>query len=703
MGFSLGGFGRAMYNVTGSFENSQRTFDGTDETINLQSADNLNRRVFGNYRMGWDYDINKNNTLAAGVRFGTRSGKTFQDDFLTQSFTNGVLNGSTLRDVNTNDISNNVDVNFTYTHLYEKPQREFSLMALYSKNNRNNDFESRTLQEDGAPAIDGYKNLNDSYNREITVQADYQTPIGKNQMLELGAKDIMRAAFSDYTYFVDDGAGNYVPSGNTRLTNNLNYDQNIVAGYTSYTISLQKGYSLKAGARYEYTTIDAYTQTEENIEIPEYGVFVPSVNLSKKLKTGTLKAAYNRRIQRPSIQYLNPNIQSSNPVDISAGNPELDPEYTNNYELSYSTFIKGTSLNFSSFIRNTTGAIQRVRTTTDIEGQVLTTYLNIGTENAYGMSIFANVNIGKLSLNGGTDVYYQVLDNNIDAHNEGWIISGRAFGSYKLNKGWALQLFSFYRGNRVQLQGEQGGFGMYSLAIRKDLGQDKRGSIGLGAENFFSPSYKIRSSTSTPTIEQKGLTTLNNLSFRVNFSYRIGKMSVDSRPRRRKSIDNDDLKEGGDGGIDAGDGQQGQGAQGVQGAGVQRAGGFAPAAGNASPGGQPQVQKPALATDPAAVVVAEGTWTYTVESPQGGSGSLVITKGETGYSGTIKNSRSNSEVPLANVTVEGNTLSFDYETRGQGGNTMTVAVKSVINGDTFSGDMSVGQFGTFPIKGTRGQ
>jgi hypothetical protein len=574
-------------------------------------------------------------------------------------------------------------------------------MALYSKNNRNNDFESRTNEVDGVTAFDGYKNLNDSYNREITIQADYQTPIGKNQLLELGGKEIMRSAFSDYTYFVDDGSGSYVPSGNAMLTNNLNYDQNIIAGYTSYTISLQKGYSLKAGARYEYTTIDAYTQTEENIAIPEYGVFVPSVNLSKKLKTGTLKAAYNRRIQRPSIQYLNPNIQSSNPVDISAGNPELDPEYTNNYELSYSTYIKQTSLNFSSFIRNTTGAIQRVRTTTDIEGQVLTTYLNIGTENAYGMSIFANVSIGKLSLNGGTDIFYQVLDNNVDAHNEGWIVSGRAFGSYKLNKGWALQLFSFYRGNRVQLQGDQGGFGMYSLAIRKDLGQDKRGSIGFGAENFFSPSYKIRSSLSTPTIEQKGLTTLNNLSFRVNFSYRIGKMSVDARPRRRKSIDNDDLKEGGSdgGGMDAG-GAEGQQAQGGQTSGAQRTGGFAAGA-TARPGGQTQGQKPALTTDPTAVVVAEGSWTYTVESPQGGAGTLVITKGETGYSGTIKNNRFNTDVPLSDITVEGNALSFSYETRGQGGNTMTVAVKSVISGDNFSGDMSVGQFGTFPIKGTR--
>jgi outer membrane receptor protein involved in Fe transport len=695
MGFSLGGFGRSSYNVTGSFENSQLTNDGTTETLNLQNSDNLGERLFGNYKLGWDYDIDQKNSLAASVRFGARNGKNYQDDFFTQSYTNGVLNSSSLRDVSTADLSNNVDINLTYTHLYDKPQREFSLLALYSKNNRNNDFESRTREEDGVATLNGYKNLNDSYDREMTIQADYQTPIGTNQMVEFGGKDIMRTAVSDYTYFTDDdGDGVYVPSTNSRLSNNLNYDQNVIAGYLSYTLSLQGGYSIKAGTRYEYTTINAYTQTEDNIEIPSYGVMVPSVNVSKKLKTGTLKAAYNRRIQRPSIRFLNPNIQASNPIDISSGNPELDPEYTNNYEVSYSTYIKGTSLNFSSFIRNTTGAIQRVRKTTDVEGQVLTTYENIGTENAYGASIFANVNIGNLTLNGGTDLYYQVLDNGVDAHSEGWTMGGRAFGSYKLGKGWGLQLFSFYRGNSVQLQGTRGGFGMYSLSIKKDI-NEKKGSIGFGAENFFTPSNTVRSTLITPEIQQESIMVMNRLSFRINFSYRIGKMSVDARPRRRKTINNDDLMRGGDGGgmdMDAGGGGEGGAQQPAQ----QRGGRTAPATNPA-----PKKTTDIPVSDPAAEVVAEGTWKYTVESPRGGGGTLNIKKDGESYSGTIINDRSNTEVPLSEVIVQGNGLSFQYETQGQGGNPMVVKVKSVITGDALNGDISIGQFGVFPIKATR--
>lgn len=693
MGFSLGGWGRSMYNINGRFENSQLTTDPQtlNQTLNVQRADTRSRGLFGHYNLGWDYDIDKNNLLAASVRFGARNNISNQDDLLTERYSNETLLQSTLRNVKTNDLSNTVDVSLTYTHLYEKPSKELSIMALYSKNNRNNDFENRTIEENGVSSLSGYKNLNDSYNQEMTLQADYQTPLGKNQILEFGGKDIMRKVYSDFSYFTDNsGSGSYQPSDSIQLTNNLNYNQNILAGYLAYTLSLGKGYSIKAGSRYEYTTVEAYTRTEENIEIPSYGVLVPSINLSKKLtQGGTFKVAYNRRIQRPSIQFLNPNIQSSNQISLSVGNPSLNPEYTNNYELSYSTFIKGTSLNFTSFVRNTTGSIQRVRQTTDVEGQILTTFQNIGTEDAYGLSVFANVNIGKLSINGGSDVYYTVLDNNIDSKNEGFVVSGRLFGSYNIGNGWGIQAFSFARGKQVQLQGSQGGFRMYSLGVKKDL-KDKKGSIGFGAENFLTSEFRIKSELNAPNIEQKGLNVMRNMSFRINFSYRIGKMSVEPRPSRRRSINNDDLKEGGDGG----GGMEG-GAAPAGGGGQQRRGN-APAT---TPAAKPST--PAPAADPAAVVSIEGSWTYKVESPQGGEGDLVIKKENGIYTGYVSNKRFDKETPLSSVALNGNELTYQYETTGQGGASMMVKVRSIVTGDEFSGEMAVGEWGTFPIKGTK--
>ncbi len=709
MGFSLGGFGRANYNVKGSFESNQQTTSSFEPdavfSTNFQRADTRNQGLFGNYTFGWDYDINDKNFITASVRLGARNGKNYQDNL--ETIINEDPASRSLRNVETEDLSNTIDVNFNYTHMYEKPQREFSILGSFSRNNRDNNFENLIEIENGADVSKGFRNVNESFNEEVTIQMDYQTPISTNQMFEFGAKDIVRKAFSEFTYLNDpEGDGTYEPSTSTTLSNNLNYDQNIIAGYSSYTYSTKNNYSIKAGVRYEYTTINAYSQTDSDIDIPAYGALVPSINISKKLSNGkTIKAAYNRRIQRPSIRFLNPNVQGSNPYDITIGNPELSPEYSNNYELSYSTFIKGTNLSFSAFWRNTNNGIQDVRS---VLGNVVadpdtvtTTYKNIGQEDAVGMNIFANVSLGKLSLNGGTDIYYSMLNNNLpidpndpedpnrqsSASNSGWVASYRMFGSYNLSKGWGFQFFGFYRGRQIQLQGTQGGFGIYSLGIKKDF-NNKKGSIGFGAENFFTTAFKIKNEVNSPLVVRSSVTEMRNTSFRINVSYRFGKMSVDAKPKRRRSINNDDLKEGGDGG--SGGGMEGGGQP------QQRNGGgsITPQAGAAS---KPAVLAP---VDSTAKVEIEGVWNYTVESPQGGSGVLTITKEGDTLNGKIKNNQFNKENELSSVALNGNELSFSYEV-SFGGNTMVIQVKAIVTGDDLTGNMAVGSFGTYPINAKR--
>jgi outer membrane receptor protein involved in Fe transport len=695
MGFNLGGFGRANYNNTGRFENTQITKDANGDPMftNIQKADTRNNNLFGRYQLGWDYDIDKKNYLAASVRYGVRNGWGYQDNLTTNRFdvNDNVLN-SELRNTESLDLSGTVDVDLTYTRTFNKPQRELSFLALFSKNNRTNDFENIQYDINNPDdIIEKRKNENKNFNREVTFQVDYQNPIKTNQMIEFGGKEIMRKVSSDFATYIDDGSG-YQLDTDARQSNILDYQQNVTAGYLSYTYNAKSGYSIKAGSRYEHTVIQANLRTETaDLDIPSYGVVVPSLNLSKKLKNNNVvKASYNRRIQRPSIRFLNPSPQGVGTLNVTIGNPSLDPEYTNNYEVSYSTFIKGTSLNFSSFMRNTTGAIQSIR---QANGDTLVTrFRNIGQEDAYGLSVFANVNIGgKLMLNGGGDVYYAVLDNNnpdveLRAGNEGWVANYRVFGSYNLNKGWGFQFFGFYRSRQVQLQGISGGFGMYSVALRKEF-TNKKGSVGFGIENFLTPTLKIKNETETPIISQNSLNTRDMLSFRVNFSYRLGKMSFDNQPRRRrKSISNDDLKDGG------GDGGQFE-TQPTQ----QRGGGQMPS--NFSrPANQTPVAEIKSEND-SIIFEAAGVWAYTIESPQGNNGGiLTIIKNDDSYSGTMKNTR--QETAIKSITVEGNNISFSY-TMNFGGNEVTIDVKAVIDNDDMKGTMSVGQFRTMPMTAKR--
>ncbi len=572
MGFSLGGFGRANYNINGTFDNTQITTNTTDNSkaTNVQNADTRSNGLFGNYQLGWDWDINKNNSIAASVRYGVRNQHNYQDLLWNKRYVGTTLSSQNLRNVDVSDLSGTIDANIDYTHTFKKPQQEFSILTQFSRNNRTNDFLNNNLDPVSQAVLSRLKNNNDSYNQEITVQADYQTPLSKTQLLELGAKGIFRDVNSDYKYYSASSAtAEYVLLNNATASSNVfNYSQNIVASYLSYTASLGKKYTVKVGGRYEYTTIEANFKTgDTKLTIPSYGVLVPSLNLSRKLKgASTLKFAYNRRIQRPSIQFLNPNLNAANPLSISYGNPNLAPEYTNNYELTLNTSLKGTFLTVATFVRNTTGSIESVR---DVKGDTIrTTYQNIGSQDAYGFNAFANVSLSnKLMIGLGGDVYYAKLSNNVqnplyNASNSGWVANYRIFGSYNLGNNWGLQAFGFYRSTQVQLQGFQGGFGIYSLSVKKDF-KDKKGSIGFGAENFFTPNgFKIVNEISSPIIEQKSTTLLRNMNFKINFSYRIGKMSFDAPVKKKKSVSNDDLKDGGSGDNNGGGQQQGGAQQG---------------------------------------------------------------------------------------------------------------------------------------------
>ena len=555
-GFTLGGFGRAGYNIKGDFDNEQTLFDsdGNIQSITNQSASTLTDMLMGRYNLGFDYELNKYNWINASVKFGLFNFNNTQDDRTTRTTDgSGELLNSNLQDMSTANLSNTVDVSLNYIKTFETKGKEFSVLSLYSQNSRVNDFENISKDTDTEDVLSRIKNNNDSYNKEFTVQADYVNPIGDKQIIEFGAKNIMREVTSDYTYYTAQGTNEYQEVTGAGFSNIFDYNQNVTAGYVSYTVDFLKSYSLKAGGRYEYTTISANFEDEVSLDLPSYGVLVPSINISKKLGMGnTVKAAYNRRIQRPSLRFLNPNVDASNPKNISQGNPNLDPEYTDNFEVSYSTFKKGTSLNFSAFMRNTSGSIQQVR---EIIGQdtISSTYQNIGEEDAYGLSVFANIKIGKkFMVNGGVDGYYSVMNNNVsdplyNAKNSGIVLSGRIFGSYKLTDNWAFQFFSFFRGKQVQLQGYQTGFYIYSLSLNRSFNDD-RGSIGIGAENFIGGKMKRTSEISSAYIDQYNTNVMYNMNFKINFSYRFGKLSVGNSRRRGKNVDNNDLKEGGDSG-----------------------------------------------------------------------------------------------------------------------------------------------------------
>ncbi len=540
MGFNLGGWGRANYNIKSLNENVQIGNGVRTE----QTTTGKNGGGFGSYSLGWDYDMNPNSSLSAGARLGTRQQLSSQDLKILKLPTSGssVERSSSFRETDIKDISNTMDFNVDYLRSFGKPSQELSISTQFSRNNRINNFDADLFSDNNTlrELIGTTGNENKSYNQESTLQLDYQTPIGNNQMLEVGGKGILRNVNSDYTYY---SSGEAEPA---REASQLNYDQNVGAGYASYTLSTKSKFTFKAGARYEYTHINA-DQGEQPIHIPAYSNLVPSVNISKSLKGGqVLKLAYNRRLQRPGIQYLNPNVNASNPTNITKGNPQLSPELTDQLELSTSFYKNTFYLGVAAFGRLTNNSIESIRTSES--GIITTTYGNIGHKETYGVNINANITLfKKWQMGGGFDSYYVYLTNNnpnpdLKSTNDGIVASGRFHTNLTLNNGWGIQGFGMLRGRSVELQGSQAGFGFYNLGVKKDF-SNKKGSIGLAMENFLSNRFRMKTEIAAPTFTQSSTNYLYNRGIRVNFSYKFGKMNfTEVKPRRKKSVNNDDQK-----------------------------------------------------------------------------------------------------------------------------------------------------------------
>lgn len=548
LGVTLGGFGRAFYNKAATTLD-QSTIQNGVSLLTKQTTDAYDNGLFGRYNLGFDYELSKNQALSAGISFGTRNFIRSQD-MTSNIFNSNGLSSTSYRDVTSKDLSNNVDVNLDYIKTFATSGKEWSISTQYSRNNLTNNFNADLLNESSS-LLSRQKNLNANLNQEATIQTDYQTPIKKNQMIEFGAKTILRQVNSDYSYQVAGPTGNFATDARNPV-GSLNYNQNIVAGYLSYTYSTANKYNFKVGSRYEYTTIDAKDQIGK-ISIPSYGTLVPSINISKSLKPGTtLKAAYNRRIQRPGLQQLNPNFNAANPLNISIGNPNLKPEMTNNFELSLSTSVKKTYLNLSVFSRATNNSIMRLSTPSDtLAGAIITTYQNIGKQQVTGANVFANVYITpKWTLNGGVDLFYNYLEGkvqgldgvSVNTSNSGWVIGGRLMSSLSLSNGWAMQAHGGMRGNQVNLQGTQGSFYMYSLGVKKDF-SNKKGSIGLAADNFLG-GMVMKSTSVSPLLNQTMVNNIYNQNIKLTLSYKIGKMTF-AAPKKTKGVKNDDVKSGG--------------------------------------------------------------------------------------------------------------------------------------------------------------
>ncbi len=393
--------------------------------------------------------------------------------------------------------------------------------------------------------------INKGRNLESTIQTDYVHPFGKILKLEIGAKGVLRNINSDYTYNLFDKV-------DPTRSDVFDYQQNVYAGYSSFNFDFNDKYGIVAGVRYEHTDISGEYLNSDAPFTNDYGNVLPSIIVSRKLPNfQSIKIGYSRRIQRPSLFYINPFSQMSDRRNVTVGNPLLSPELTDQVELTYNTFIKGLMLNTSLYYKHTNDIISQL---TNVQNDItVNTYQNVGVKNAYGMNIFASKNFkNKFDIRASFNVSRFLIESqlpDLDLTNEGWEYNGFGMAGYTFNKGFKAEVFTFFRSPNRTLQGNVPSFSMLMIGAKKEI-FNRKGSIGIRIVEPFFENKSFKSDLRGENFYQETDFTIPFRSFGINFSYRFGKMDFNNRPRRSK-IKNDDSKQ--EGGNSGGGGGQGGG------------------------------------------------------------------------------------------------------------------------------------------------
>ncbi|HEX8425279.1 TonB-dependent receptor domain-containing protein [Hymenobacter sp.] len=538
--------------------------DGTEDKALEQEGDGNSLGGGGFGRLGLDYDPAKYHNLTLSVQ-----ANRFANSGDNRQFNNLILPlqaaNQFTRDTDRKSSSQSYDASGSYTRTFEDKRREWSLLAQHTRNRNVQDYDLSQYEGRTQIAPISYQEQSDNLSRnlETTLQTDYAHPFSENSLLETGVKAIMRRVSSDYDVY--DGLDlNYNPA----RSNLFDYNQDVVSGYGTYGFSATKKLSFKLGARVESTRIRGsfeQRQSENSGVSQNYTNLLPNLSLNyqpqnPKKPGQSVRLAYSRRIQRPQIYYLNPFVNAADTLNISYGNPDLEPELTDSYELNYTTFIKSSTLNLSAYNRRTGNAIESVRFI-DRNGVNRQTFFNIGRNITYGMSVYGSVKpVPKWTLGGNVNVYYVSLESpalsfgdgsiNTSAYsNDGVMYNLNLNSSYKFEKGYSLQFYGGLNSPRVQLQGKQAAWTYYSLGFRKQFLKEKA-DITLNADNFLTATRNLSTTFDTDQFRQDANYYIYLRSARLAFNYRFGKVTTQPQ-RQKRSIRNDDTKQG-----ESGQGQQ---------------------------------------------------------------------------------------------------------------------------------------------------
>lgn len=451
-------------------------FPDTNYRTNVE-RDRLRTGWSQNLKGGADYYLNDRSTLTAAVFVGLSDENNSTNIWYRDYNSTDEMQQLTLRQDNEKELERNIEFSLNYDLEFEEKDRKFNVFVQYIEEA---ETEKSDVQEiitelfgesvdDDDPLLQ--KVLNKESERELRFQADYTHPIGDEGRFEAGYRSDLRFINNPYEVEERDENGEWIFLD--EYTNNFDYSENIHALYAQAGNKFNK-WSLQLGLRSELSDVRTYLKNTDERNNRLYVGLFPTAHTSYELnETNSLQLSYSRRINRPHFWYLNPFHNYSDARNIRTGNPNLEPEYTNSYELGY-LFTDGKTTFYSGgYLRDTDGVVERI-SEVDKDGITYIIPYNLAEEQSFGLE--SNVSVDPFewwTLSGDVNAFRSITSGDyegesLESDTYSWNSRVNSMMRFK-NKELDIQTTFYYRGPQKTTQGERKEYYMMNLGVSKDI------------------------------------------------------------------------------------------------------------------------------------------------------------------------------------------------------------------------------------------
>ena len=513
------------------------------ENILNQSYDSKSNGPNLFVKTGGEYFIDP--TQSIGLSFTVSDGKKYRDND-NYTYDKGPGESRYIRVSDSDGDRGGYDFNLNYDKKFKDPKHKLtSYLRLSDGVNQGADEYKNTEWETFEDFFEGAeeaRNGQDGTNTGFDFQVDYVRPFESGSKLELGFSSKNNDRNDKQTAEVFDYSLNQFVNDN-EFSNDFNFNETVNAAYLQYGGSYWFiGYN--AGLRYEMVNMASDLKSNPEVFKKDYNSFYPSLSFTLGAPQFIqLQASYSRRVRRPKGRQLNPFISRQDERNYRSGNPFLDPEYTDSYEINFSRFSRGLSLSFGTYYRNTTDEITRHKEVNQ-DGTSLATYENIGSKQTKGFEYNIVGSLGKkmrLIFGGNTywddvntDLYGDVYDKTSRTNNF------RVTSTYNVLPQTELSFFMFHQPKKSIPIGTFNAMTWSSVSLKQKL-MDERLNLTLNVSDPFAMSG-FGFSLQNDSWVQESIRNFSSRTVRLTLEYRFGKMedkSRFSRQRRQGGMDRD--------------------------------------------------------------------------------------------------------------------------------------------------------------------